>query len=290
MRLVGLDWVADRRTDVASAIIPAAGDMRLAPYFGTPIARFASHGAEALATDAEGNPVLTAFSLGKGTVVYAPDATAEGARRALEVFVDRTSAPRAPLSPILPNRPMFELERADGGRVYTLFATKPDRPGLPSNGPWIDAPETYSLRVGDHQIDQPLGAYGVSLVAVRTDGSIDALEGQGEFRDGGSILMSSEPHVMAMSLDQRPLRESAAVAMFPIRAGSISLQTSEGVDTVEAGEVANGQFHVLERIPAQKVDGRLSFRIDDVQSQCLLLISSAAGPRQAHQMMNAAVK
>lgn len=77
-RLAGLDWVADRHTDVASAIIPAAGAVRLEPYFGTPIARFASHGAEALANDAEGNPVLTAFSLGKGTVVYAPDATAEG--------------------------------------------------------------------------------------------------------------------------------------------------------------------------------------------------------------------
>jgi len=289
-RLAGLEWVSDRQTDVTSAIIPAAGTIRLEPYFGSPLARFALHGAEALATDAEGSPAFTAFALGKGTVVYIPDTSVVGARRALEVFVDRTNAPRAPLSPILPNRPMFELERADGGRVYTLFATKPDRPGLPPNGPWIDAPETYLLRVGDHQIEQPLGAYGVSLVAVRADGSIDAVEGQGEFKEGGSILMSSEPHVMAMSLDQRPLRESEAVAMFPIGAGSVSLETPPGVDTVEAGEVTDGQFHVLERIPAQKIDGRVSFRIDDVQSQCLLLISSPAGARQAHQLMNAAMK
>jgi hypothetical protein len=78
--------------------------------------------------------------------------------------------------------------------------------------------------------------------------------------------------------------------MFPIGTGSVSLQTQRGVDTVEAGEVTNGQFHVLESIPAQKVDGRLSFRIDDVQSQCLLLIFSAPGAQQAHQLMNAAMK
>ena len=78
---------------------------------------------------------------------------------------------------------------------------------------------------------------------------------------------------MAMSLDQHPLRESAAVAMFPIGAGSVSLQTESGMDTVEAGEVMNGEFHVLERSPARKVDGRLVFELTTSSPSAFCLFS-----------------
>jgi hypothetical protein len=226
--------------------------------------------------------------VGQGKVVYTSDASSEGTRRALALFLDRVEAPRTPLSPTLANRPVIELERADGGRIYTLFAAKADRPGLTSNGPWIDAPEAYTLHLGGQEVVLPLGAYGVSLVAVQKDQSVDALEGQGEFKENGSRLLASEPHVMAMSLDRRPLRESAAVALFPIGVGNVSVKTLAGIDTVEAGEVVDGHFHVLEKIPSRQADGRLTFRIDETQSQCILLLSPASKLDEAHRMMNAA--
>jgi hypothetical protein len=289
-RLTGLTWLADRTPGGESEVAPTSAGARLLPYLGTPFASFRLHGAEALASDGKGSPVLAAFAIGKGRIIYTSDTSSEGTRRALALFLDRVAAPRTPVLPMRANRPVFELERADGGRVYTMFATKPDRPGLAVNGPWIDIPEAYTLRLGDKQIEQPLGTYGVSLVAVKQDNSVDAVEGQGEFKEDGSLLMAAEPHVMAMSLDQHPLRESEAVALFPIGVGSISLKTLAGMDTVEAGEVVNGQFHVLEKIPSQQLGGRITFRIDITQSQCILLLSSAGKLEEAHQMMNAALK
>jgi hypothetical protein len=289
-RLAGLTWLADRASGSESAITPSLDRIRLLPYLGTPLASFKLNGAEELARDSEGSPSLVTFTIGKGRVVYTSDTSSEGGRRALGAFLDRVSAPRTPVSPLRTNRPVFELQRADGGRIYTLFATKPDRPGVAPNGPWIDSPEAYTLRLGGKEIEQPLGAYGVSLVAAQKDNSIDAAEGQGEFKEDGSLLMVSEPHVMVMSLDQRPLRQSEAVALFPIGAGKVSLMTQSGLDTVEAGEVVNGQFHVMERIPSQQGGGRLAFRIDDAQSQCIVLLSSGAKLERARETMNAALK
>jgi hypothetical protein len=289
-RLAGLTWLADRAPAAESGITPTSGGVPLVPYLGTPLARFKLHGAEALASDGDGRPALTAFTIGKGKVVYTSDTSAEGVRRALALFLDLASAPRTPVSPVRPNRPVFELDRADGGRVYTLFATKPDRSVTAPNGPWIESPESYTLRKDERQMQVPLGAYGVSLVAVQKDNSIDAVEGQGEFKENGSLLMASEPHVMAMSLDQHPLRESEAVALFPIGTGAVTLMTQGGMDTVEAGEVVDGQFRVLEKIPTKQVEGGLTFRIDEVQSQCILLVASAGRLGQAHQLMNAAVQ
>jgi len=289
-RLTGLTWLADKASPGESMIIPTSGGAGLLTYLGTPLGRFQLNGAEALATDEDGRPALTSFAMGKGKVVYTSDTSAEGARRGLALFLDLASAPRTPISPVHPNRPVFELERADGGRIYTLFATKPDRPVSAPNGPWIESPESYTLRGGESQVQAPLGAYGVSLVALQKDNSIDAVDGQGEFKENGSLLLASEPHVMAMSLDQHPLRESGAMALFPIGTGEVTLMTQGGLDTVEAGEVIDGQFRVLEKIPTKQIEGRLTFRIDEVQSQCILLIASAGRLEQAHQLMNAAVK
>jgi hypothetical protein len=289
-RLAGLTWLADRMPGGESGVAPTSATALLLPYLGTPLASFKLNGAEALADDADGSPVVTTSSVGKGKVVYTSDVSMEGTRRALALFLDQVEAPRTPLSPVRANRPVIELERADGGRIYTLFAAKADRPGITPNGPWIDAPETYTLRLHDQQIELPLGAYGVSLVAVQKGSSVDALEGQGEFKENGSLLVASEPHVMGMSLDRRPLRESEAVALFPIGVGSVSVRTLAGMDTVEAGEVVDGHFHVLERVPSRQADGRVTFRVDEAQSQCILLLSPASKLDEAHRMMDAALQ
>jgi hypothetical protein len=289
-RLAGLTWVADRAPGGETGVAPTSAGALLLPYLGMPLASFELNGAEALANDADGSPVVTTSRLGNGKVVYTSDASMEGTRRALALFLDQVGAPRTPLSPTRADRPVIELERADGGHVFTLFAAKADRAAITPNGPWIDAPETYTLRLGDQQIELPLGAYGVSLLAVQKDHSIDALEGQGEFKENGSLLVASEPHVMAMSLDRRALRESEAVALFPIGVGSVSVKTVAGMDTVEAGEVVDGHFHVLERVPSRQADGRLTFRIDEPQSQCILLISPASKLDEAHRMIDAALQ
>jgi len=288
-RLAGLTWLSDRAPE-ESAITPASGDVPLVPYIGMPISNFKAHGAEVVAMDGGGSPVLTAYTIGGGSVLYTSDISVEGARRGLALFLKLKSIPGTQISPERPDRPVFELDRAEGGRVYTLFSTRPERPGTSSNGPWIETPETYTLRMNDKRVDLPLGAYGVSLVAVQGDNSIDGLEGQGEFKENGSVLMGSEQHVMVMSLDQHALGESEAVALFPLGAGAVFLKTEAGIDTVEAGEIVNGQFRVLEKIPVNYSGGTLKFRIDEVQSQCVLLISSAGRQDRAHQLMNAALK
>lgn len=103
-------------------------------------------------------------------------------------------------------------------------------------------------------------------------------------------MVAAEPHVMVMGLHQHGLQDSEALAVFPLGAGAISLKADKGINTVAAGEIVGGQFRVLEKIPSKQVEGSLTFRIDEAQSQCVLLITSEGRLEHAHQLMNATVK
>jgi len=193
--------------------------------------------------------------------------------------------PVTDMLPKAPNRDIFEVDRVGGGEVYTLVATRPEAGAYTVNGPWLDRPESFVVNTGSQRISLPLGAYGVSLFATRGDGSVDAVEGQGQFSVEGVTLLDAQPHVMAVSLDDSGLSNSHAVALFVLGEGKISLAAPEDVDVVEAGDAANGQFHVLEEIKPTREQGRLTFQVDDVQAYGVLLITSKAERERALRLM-----
>jgi len=166
-----------------------------------------------------------------------------------------------------------------------LIATRPEVGAYTVNGPWLDRPESFVVNTGSQRISLPLGAYGVSLFATRGDGSVDAVEGQGQFSVEGVALLDAQPHVMAVSLDDSALSNSHAVALFVLGEGKISLAAPEDVDVVEAGDAANGQFHVLEEIKPTREQGRLTFHVDDVQAYGVLLITSKGERERALRLM-----
>ncbi len=298
-QFVGLKWLSDYPAGSEIPIVPARIAELLNPYIGHPLSMFQSDGAGVLATDSQGHALLATHKLGGGHVFFTSDASLDGTQRALNVFLKMRAVPSTALSPKMPNRFIFEIDRADGGKVYTLAATNPgscfnfhcpDSDGSSHNGPWIERPENYAVNIGNERIDLPLGGYGVSLFAVRSDGSIDALEGQGRFGVDGTVMVDARPHVMTMSLDDVALTKSHAIAMFPIGAGQISIAAPSDVDLVEVGEPGADQFHPLEEIATSRQEGRLTFQIDDVQSRGVLLITSKTNRDYARQLMNAALQ
>jgi hypothetical protein len=288
--LAGLRWLADYPAGSEIPIVPVEGGGLVNPYLGHPLSKFQAEGGRALATDSAGNVITAMNELGRGHVFFTSDGGLDGARRGLDVFLAMRSVPSVAMSPKMPHREIFEIDREGGGKIYTLLATNPGGEEAGSAGPWIEHPESFVVNVGGKNVHLPLGVYGVSLFAVREDGSIDALEGQGKFSVDGTELLDAQPHVMAMALDDVPLTKSHAVALFPIGAGRISIAAPSDVDLVEVGELVADQLHPLEEIATSRQEGRLTFQIDDVQSRGVLLITSKTNRDHARQLMNAALQ
>jgi hypothetical protein len=289
-QLAGVSWLSDYAPGAEIPIVPTGAIGLLHPYIGRPVSKFRAEGTDVLATDSEGHALITNYRLGNGQVFFTSDAGLDGTRRALDAFLRLRAVPSTALSPKRPNRYIFEIDRADGGKVYTLAATHPDEDGYTVNGPWIKDAESYGLTLGNEHVSLPLGAYGVSLLAVRGDGSIDALEGQGKFSVDGDPLLEAEPHVMAMSLDDVALNKSHAIALFVLGAGRVSIAAPEDVDVIEVGDPEGGRFHVLDEIKTSRTEGRLSLRLDDAQARGVVLITSKADQDRARQLMDAALQ
>jgi hypothetical protein len=288
--LGGLKWLADYPAGSEVPVAPSVGLGLLSPYIGRPLGKLQAEHARVLASDPEGNAVVATRELGAGHVLFTSDASLDGTRRALDAFLKMYAVPSTPLSPLRPNRNVFEIDRADGGRIYTLAATHPDADGYSVNGPWIKNPESYDLTLGDGNVRLSLGMYGVSLLAVRTDGSIDAVEGQGRFSSHGSAFLDAQPHVMITSLDDMALKKSQAIAAFALGAGKISLAAADGLDVVEVGEVDNGCFRPVDEVKPTRQGDMLVFQVDEVQARSVMLLTSEASKEHAHQLVNRALQ
>ena len=251
---------------------------------------FQAEDARVLATDPEGHALVASRDLGSGHLLFTSDASLNGTRRALDAFLKLRAVPTTDFSPKRPSRDLFEILRADGGKIYTLAATHPEGTGYTVNGPWIERPEDYVLQVDGNRIDLPLGGYGVSLLAVRADGTPDALEGQGTFRVDGATLLQAQPHVMVMALDDAPLQKSNAVALFSLGDGKVSIAVPAVVDGAEVGDIESGEFRPREEIPAHRAEGRLEFQVDEVQARGVVLLFSKAEREQARHLLNGALQ
>lgn len=289
-QLAGVSWISDYAPGNEIPVVPTGSVGLMNPYIGRPISRFHAEQAEVLATDPEGHALVTTFRVGRGQVFFTSDAGLDGTNRALDAFLALRAVPSTALSPKRANRYIFEIDRDDGGKVYTLAATNPDTEGYTVNGPWIKGPESYDLALANAHVRLPLGTYGVSLLGVRGNGSLDALEGQGKFSVDGDTLLEAEPHVMAMSLDDAALNKSHAIALFVLAPGRVSIASADDVDTVEVGDPEEGEFHKIEEIKTSRSDGRVSFQLDDGQARGVVLITSKPDQDHALQLMNAALQ
>jgi len=289
-QLSGLRWLADYPPGSEIPIAPVGGWELLNPYIGRPLSKFQAAGARPLATDSAGNVIVALHEIRGGHVFFSSDASLDGTRRALDAFLMMRQVPSVAMSPKGPNRDIFEVDRVGGGSVYTLAATNPGGQRYTVNGPWIERPESFMVQIGNEIVHLPLGGYGVSLFAVRGDGSIDALEGQGKFSVDGDTLLEAEPHVMAMALDDVALNKSHGMALFALGEGSVSIAAPEDVDLVEVGEPEGARFHVVEEIRTSRREGRLTFQLDDAQARGVLLIASKAQRARARQLMNAVLQ
>lgn len=287
--LTGLRLISDYSPNEEIPVRPTGAEGLLNPYIGHPLSSFQPVGATVMAADDRGQVLVSSYSLGQGHVFFTSDSGLDGARRALVAFLKMWAVPSTPFSPKRPDRFILELDRSDGGKVYTLAATHTNDGAFPNNGPFITSPEIYELALGKTRVQLPLGEYGVSLLAARGDGTIDALEGQGKFLANGQTLLDAQPHVMAMTLDDAELDHSQAIAIFAVGAGKISLRVPSD-RAVEMGEVGTAGFRPVEQIPATFADGMLTFQIDDVQARGVLLISSEVNRRRARILMSKALQ
>jgi hypothetical protein len=285
-RLAGLKWLGDYTSGSEIPIEPAVEPGILNPYIGQPQSMFQAEDARVLATDPEGHALVASRDLGSGHLLFTSDASLNGTRRALDAFLKLRAVPATQISPQRPHRDIFEIPRADGGKIYTLAATRPEGPGYTANGPWIEQPESYTLQISGSRMDVPLGGYGISLLAVRAEGSPDALEGQGTFRVDGTTLLQAQPHVMVMALDDVPLQKSHAIALFALGGGKVSIAVPPEVDVVEVGDIESGQFRPREEIVAHQNEGRLEFQLDGSQARGVVLLHSKANRERARGLLN----
>jgi hypothetical protein len=141
-----------------------------------------------------------------------------------------------------------------------------------------DTPQTVTLADLAEPITLTLRGRAPGFVHVGPDGSIQALEAQGQVMIGKQVVLETEAHVLLRALDGVDFRQSGALAVMPLEPGRVRLATRRTWKTLlgEAGEVAGGAWHAWEQFPLAAEAGGVTFEVDEDRARAILVLAEAA--------------
>jgi len=279
--LCGVRFVEERYPNIAyepyvTTIRPVKEFFGLTEYEGYPCLKIEAAGAEVIATDPEGNPVIATYQVGKGRVFFSTDLLELHASARLvptghmvyRAFLSWAGIERNTITPDDRHTHLFQLKTAEGETVRVLCNRYEDsltrQVVLP--GPKGDISLTLQARL-------------TGAVVTNAHGDITALEAGGRTTYGGQIYFESDMQLMVFSQDGRDLRESKDLALMPILGeGTIRLASEADWEDLEAtvGEIRNARWQTLETLKPQWHGGLLTLPIDADRATAIVLVGEAS--------------
>lgn len=232
--------------------------------------------AEAVINDEEGNPLVTSAGYGKGKAWFTPDIDPELPRELLAAFLEESGVQRHRITPDIPTLHCFSIDTEDGP-VYTLLTF-----------PWDRAKRTVELTAHRGTVSLVLKDQSLGIVHINNKGGLNAIETQGLVEMNGEKVLDTDAHLMMKGLDGEDVRKSDAVVVFPITSGWLEL-CNQQIDFVEAGELADGRWRVLEKIKINRSSGNIVFNIDAIKATTVLLLYRSESRNEAVRLLEEAL-
>ncbi len=261
--LVGL---ARMRTLPQERIVGTRALPGLSAYDGRPCVRMRLAGAQIMATDSDGQPVMLRNALGKGQVLYTSDGTLPGARASLPPFLQLAGISTHPSG--LPGVQLFRLPVQEGA-VYTL-----------TTYPWDRVPRLVEIEVGSGRVRLGLGVQGVGLVGVNRQGAPCAMEGVGLQDAGGHIVVEASGHIMLSAVGAEDLRDAGGLLLLPVEPGTVRIRSRQALEAL-LGDVVDGRWVGREQVPVQRTAGMTTLTLGRTAARGLLLLTTT-GRRDQH--------
>ncbi|HWQ55966.1 MAG TPA: hypothetical protein VN442_19930 [Bryobacteraceae bacterium] len=241
-------------------------------YSGAPSIRVRAAGARVLAATADGIPVLVEHKLGEGRVVFstdplelhAPDGNPD-APRYYAALLERLGIKPERLTPAAAPVHLYRVATHDGETVHV--AQNYGDTDLAS----VEVP------LPDSALQFSLPAHRPAAAAVNSEGSIIALEGAGEMRQGDELLLRAGLHLMAIALDRKPLTRTTRLLLLPMGTGEIEIPNPDRwrKPKVVTGEVVRGRWKSYESFEPARDGNRLRVTIDPDRNLSMLLVAEA---------------
>ncbi len=289
--LCGVEFVSERfaNIDYQSGALPVVGKAAGWPdYVAAPgiVTRLA--GAHSLAESRDGNPVVTEFQLAKGRVVFSTDP--------IELHGDPRYQPYAHAF----YRALCESLQLKGEKIEPEQAPVHCFRVPSQDEREITVLVNHSETDADHDVTVPSSAGDVSLsLQARLPGVVVAEKGKGvlavessaDVRVDKQLLIGSDLHFMAISMNEQPLSSSRVLLLLPMGEGHLRIPSAGHWEqpVVLVGEVVGAQWKQYESFRPERDGSTLKLSIQPVRSLSMMILCEAADRAAAVKQVEVSV-
>jgi len=290
--LCGVEFVSERfaNIDYQNGALPVVGKAAGWPdYVAAPgiVTRLA--GAHVLVESRDGAPVVTEFPLGKGRVIFSADpiemhgdpryqpyahAFYHALCESLQLSGEKVEPPQAPVH-------CFRVPSQDG-REITLLVNHSEKDAVRDM--------VVSSRAGD--VTLSLNARLSGAIVAGKDNRVQAVESSGDVQVNRALLIGSDLHFMAISMNEKPLASSRALLLLPMGEGQLRLPGANRwhQPVVLVGEVAGEHWKQYESFHPEQDGDTLKLPIHAVRNLSMMILCEATDQTAQVKQMEAWVK
>ena len=222
-------------------------------------------GAEVLAVDEKGQPVVFSHKLGKGRVVFNADYSA--------------AAPAAVYGEFM-NGAGVEPERADRGdfKNYTIVRVPTHDGSVYGLVACGDMNGITTIATSPTPVTLEKTRSPMVMAGFDTQGRVTACETDGLLKVAGRTIVDATATVMIFTLDGKPIDQSEAVVVLPqpFADSKITIRTAASVDSLIVGDMVGGKWTTGRQTPLVTGPKGVSFALDEIDSTCVVLLTSKA--------------
>jgi len=289
--LCGVEFVSERfaNIDYQNGALPVVGRATgWSDYVGAPgiVTRLA--GAHSLVESRDGNPVVTEFQLGSGRVIFSADpielhgdpryqpyahAFYHALCETLHMSGEKIEPAQAPVH-------CFRVPSQDGREITVLI-----------NHSEKDAVRDFVVSSSAGDVSLSLQARMSGAIVVGGRKGVQAVESSGDVRVNRELLIGSDLHFMAISMNEQPIESSPALLLLPMGQGRLLIPGGSRwrQPVVLVGEVAGAQWKQYESFRPEQDGSTLKLPIQEVRSLSMMILCEASDQAAAVKQVEVAV-
>jgi hypothetical protein len=282
--LCGVEFVRERYAPLDyghSTLQTAPKDPAWPAYPAAPGIDIRLAGATSLLDSADGSPIITEFTRGRGKVILSADPIelhgdarcqpyAHAFYRALTARFQLASESVFPADAPVHR---FRVPSQDGRRIDVLVHHAESGPAAEFSLP-IDSADPIHLTLAPRMsgIIVSLPGRGVQIV-----------ESCGDVRLGSAVLVASNLHLIAIAADAVPLTESLRIILLPMGQGEIAIPNAARWrdPVVLIGEIASSRWLQYETLRPESRDGSLRISVNQGRALAMMILCEAAARDEA---------
>jgi hypothetical protein len=281
--LCGVEFVSERyaNIDYQNGALPVVGKAAGWPdYVAAPGIVMRLAGADSLVESRDGMPVVTEFQLGKGRVIFSADpielhgdpryqpyahAFYHALCQSLHLRGEMVEPAQAPVH-------CFRIPSQDAREIVVLV-----------NYSETDAVRDVVIPCGAGAVSLSLNARISGAVVAEKGKGVHAVESSADVRVNQELLIGSDLHFMALSMDEHPLASSHALLLLPMGEGQLQISGAGRwrQPVVLVGEVTGARWKEYESFRPERSGKLLKLPIHAERSLSMMILCEDANQAAA---------